>query len=89
MTNDHSTCLWLVQEPTHTYHTDNPPLTSKRATVLTAGYPPLKSNNGAGTWRKIPWINLRGFWLEQAGFQIGTPYTIQTYDGKLVFTVEK
>lgn len=57
MTIDHSTCLWLVQEPTHTYHTDNLSLTSKRAAVLTAGYPPLKSNNGAGTWRKILRIN--------------------------------
>ena len=49
----------------------------------------LGSNTSAGTWCKIPWINLRGFWLEQAGFQIGTAYTIQAYDGKLVFTAEK
>ena len=68
---------------------DNTTITSKRATVLTAGYPYLKSNNGAGAWRKIPWINLRGFWLEQVGFHIGTLYTIQTYDGKLVFVTEK
>ncbi|WP_017444181.1 SymE family type I addiction module toxin [Gayadomonas joobiniege] len=48
---------------------------------------PLKNDTGAGAWRKIPWINLRGFWLEQAGFEIGTPYTIEVYDKKLVFTV--
>ncbi|MGI1987987.1 SymE family type I addiction module toxin [Shewanella glacialipiscicola] len=24
------------------------------------------------------------YWLEHAGFSIGTPYTIEVYDGKLV-----
>lgn len=43
---------------------------------------------GAGTWRKTPWINLRGFWLEEVGFEIGTPYTIEVYDKKLVFTAD-
>lgn len=88
MTTDHSTCLWLVQEPTEPYQTDNMLLATKQATVQTTGYPPLKSNQGCGAWRKIPWINLRGFWLEQAGFEIGTQYTIEVYDKKLVFTVE-
>lgn len=87
MTIDHSTCLWLVQEPnTHNQSTDSPPKT-KQVTVQSTGYPPLKNDNGAGAWRKIPWINLRGFWLEQAGFEIGMPYTIEVYDKKLVFTV--
>ena len=81
------TCLSQVQEPTQTYHTDNPPLTTKRATVLTAGYPPLKSNPGCGAWRNIPWINHRGFWLEQAGFNIGIPYIIEVFDKRLVFRV--
>ncbi|WP_353669636.1 SymE family type I addiction module toxin [Marinomonas sp. THO17] len=44
------------------------------------GHPPLKNDNGAGAWRKISWINLWGFWLEQAGFEIGTPYTITGYN---------
>jgi len=34
---------------------------------------PLKTNPGVGAWRRIPWINLRGFWLEQAEFEIGAP----------------
>ena len=53
--------------------------------IFRTGCPPLKNDNGA--WRKIPWINLRRFWLEQAGAKIGTPYTIEMYDKKLVFTV--
>ena len=88
MTIDHSTCLWLVQEPTQTYQTDgNTLLATKHATVQTTGYPPLKSDPGCGAWRKIPWLNHRGWWLEQAGFAIGTSYTIEAYDKKLVFTV--
>ena len=57
-----------------------------QAKVLSIGYPPLKSNPGSGAWRNVPWINLRGHWLEQAGFAIGTQYTIEVYHGKLVFT---
>jgi len=61
------TCLWQVQEPKETYHTQQVPLMA---------------------WRHIPWINLRGFWLEQAGFTIGTQYTITAYDKKMIFTAE-
>ncbi len=61
--------------------------TNSGRVTLTTGYPPLKTNPGCGTYRNAPWINLRGFWLEQAGFSIGTPHTIEVYDKKLVFTV--
>jgi hypothetical protein len=60
-----------------------------QAKVLSIGYPPLKSNPGSGAYRNVPWIKLRGHWLEQAGFAIGTPYTIEVYDGKLVFIVDE
>jgi len=80
------TCPWQVQEPKETYQPA--PLITKRATVLTAVYPPLKSDPGSGAWRHIPWINLRGFWLEEAGFTIGTTYTITAYDKQLIFTAE-
>jgi hypothetical protein len=86
MTIDHSTCLWLVQEPRTLYQSTDPLPKTKQVTVQSTVYPPLKTNPGAGTWRRIPWINLRGFWLEQAGFEIGTQYTIEVYDKKLVFT---
>lgn len=88
MTIEHSTCLAPVQETTQTYQSTHSLRATKHATVLTAGYPPLKSDPGCGAWRRIPWINLRGFWLEQAGFQIGTSYTIEIHDGILIFTAE-
>ena len=62
---------------------------TRQAKVLTIGYPPLKTKPHTGAWRNVPWINLRGFWLEQAGFTIGMQYTIEVYDGKLVFTATK
>ena len=55
---------------------------------MTNGYPPLKNDSCAGAWRKIPWINLRGHWLGQVGFEIGAPYTITTFDKQLIFTAE-
>ncbi len=48
---------------------------------------PIKSNPGSGAYRNVPWINLKGHRLEQAGFAVGTPYTIKVYDGKLVCIV--
>jgi len=87
MTIDHSTCLWLVQEPNTSYKTTDSPSMTRQVTVQSTGYPPLKTDTGDGAWRKIPWINLRGFWLEESGFEIGTPYTIEVYNKKLVFTV--
>ena len=82
MTIDHSTCLWLVQEPSTPYKTINSP-TTKQVTVQSTAYPPLN----AGAWRRIPWINLRGFWLEEVGFEIGAQYTIEVHDKKLIFTL--
>ena len=87
MTIDHSTCLWPVQEPARSYSPSDQQHISKQVIVQSAGYPPLKTNPGAGAWRRIPWINLRGFWLEQAGFEIGAPYTIEVYDRRLVFKI--
>jgi len=37
----------------------------------------------------VPWINIRGQWLEQAGFTIQTPVTVRVMDGCLVLTVAK
>ncbi|MEJ2418199.1 MAG: SymE family type I addiction module toxin [Exilibacterium sp.] len=87
MTNANSTCLYQVQEPVTSYKSVNSSTTTKHATVQYSTYPPLKNNPGAGAWRRIPWINLRGFWLEQAGFEIGTQYTIEVYDRRLVFKI--
>lgn len=84
MANAEFTCLWQIHEPKEHYAT----LSTRQAKVLATGYPPLKTNPGSGAYRHVPWINLRGFWLEQAGFSIGTPYTIEVYEGKLVFTAD-
>lgn len=85
MTNTDFTCPGQVQEPKGHDKT----IPTRQAKVLVTGYPPLKSNPGCGAWRNVPWINLRGHWLKQAGFAIGTPYTIEVYEGKLVFVVAK
>jgi hypothetical protein len=35
---------------------------------------------------KVPWINLQGQWLDQAGFSIHTPIKIRVMEGCLVVT---
>ncbi len=32
----------------------------------------------------VPWINIRGYWLNKAGFTAGTPLRVNVYRGCLV-----
>jgi len=34
--------------------------------------------------RNVPWLNVRGLWLEDAGFNVGDPIEITVTKGKLV-----
>lgn len=43
-------------------------------------------NSGAG--RPIPWIQLKGHWLQNAGFTIDTPVKVRVMDGCIVLTTE-
>jgi hypothetical protein len=36
----------------------------------------------------VPWLQLKGHWLEQAGFNVDTPVTIRVMQGCLVLTAE-
>ena len=37
----------------------------------------------------MPWVQMRGQWLEQIGFSIDTPITVRAMDGCLVLTAEE
>ncbi|ODB95152.1 hypothetical protein A3197_17480 [Candidatus Thiodiazotropha endoloripes] len=39
-----------------------------------------------GVGRPVPWIQMKGHWLDQAGFAIDTPVTVRVMDGCLVLT---
>ena len=41
-----------------------------------------------GAGRPVPWIQLKGHWLQQAGFAINTPVKVRVMDGCLVLTAE-
>ncbi len=41
-----------------------------------------------GAGRPVPWIQLKGYWLQQAGFEINTPVKVRVMDGCLVLTTE-
>ncbi|PUA28741.1 MAG: hypothetical protein B0W54_09985 [Cellvibrio sp. 79] len=36
----------------------------------------------------VPWLQLKGHWLQQAGFNIDAPFTIRVMRGCLVLTTE-
>jgi hypothetical protein len=83
------TCLAQVAEPVPLYKNKHRKLKKPNkatrvrwATVQTTIYPPLQ--NSASVGRRVPWLNLRGHWLAQAGFEIGTPYHIEVRDKKLL-----
>jgi toxic protein SymE len=39
--------------------------------------------------RAVPWIQMKGHWLDQAGFSIDTPVTVRVMDGCLVLTADE
>ncbi|MET0108588.1 MAG: SymE family type I addiction module toxin [Candidatus Thiodiazotropha sp.] len=41
-----------------------------------------------GVGRPVPWIQMKGHWLDQAGFAIDTPVTVRVMEGCLVLTAE-
>ncbi|MCU7920886.1 MAG: type I toxin-antitoxin system SymE family toxin [Candidatus Thiodiazotropha sp. (ex Epidulcina cf. delphinae)] len=40
-----------------------------------------------GAGRPVPWIQLKGHWLKQAGFEINTPVKVRVMPGCLVLTL--
>jgi toxic protein SymE len=43
-------------------------------------------NDPVGAGRPVPWIQLKGYWLQQAGFEINTPVRVRVMKGCLVLT---
>ena len=59
----------------------------KRITVGTAHYPALLGR-GHGGDREVPYIRLRGHWLQRAGFPPNGRIRVSVRDGCLVMTCE-
>ncbi len=34
----------------------------------------------------VPWVQIKGYWLNQAGFTIGTVLSVQVQQGRIVLT---
>ena len=34
----------------------------------------------------VPWVQIKGYWLNQAGFTIGTALSVQVQQGRIVLT---
>lgn len=35
----------------------------------------------------VPWINIKGYWLNEAGFSIDTPLQVKIEEGRIILTV--
>ena len=42
------------------------------------------SSNPCSRGRNVPWLNVSGLWLENAGFNVGDPIEIMVSKGKLI-----
>ena len=53
-------------------------------------YPPLKNDhpNSPKRSRMVPWLQMKGRWLEAAGFDIKTSVKVRVMQGCLVVTAE-
>ncbi len=37
----------------------------------------------------VPWINIKGYWLEEAGFSINTPLQVVVDEGRITLTPDQ
>jgi hypothetical protein len=67
--------------------------TEKRLTVgkLYYDYPPLKDAlpNAGNRSVKVPWIQMKGRWLEELGFTVGAAIIVRISPGRLVLTLAR
>ena len=62
---------------------------TRRMKVSESSYPQLLSKPDPRVGdRVIPWIRLRGQWLERAGFAVGQRLTVRVYRKRLVICIE-
>jgi len=64
-----------------------PSTAERRITVGTAHYPALLGRDHRGD-REVPYIRLRGHWLQRAGFPPNGRIRVSVRNGRLVMTCE-
>lgn len=64
-----------------------PSTAERRITVGTAHYPALLGGEHRGD-REVPYIRLRGHWLQRAGFPPNGRIRVSVRNGRLVMTCE-
>ncbi|MDS9877081.1 SymE family type I addiction module toxin [Pseudomonas protegens] len=63
------------------------PKTERFATIAADFYPPL-GDAEYPQHRLVPWLRLRGHWLQQAGFEVNQKIRIAVSKNRLVITAE-
>ena len=71
------------------YEIERLPLQVRKAHIMEARYPRLRSDPDSPEVRFIPWLNLRGHWLDQAGFFPGRRIRVEVHDNKLIITADQ
>ncbi len=68
--------------------TQNPIRQERHIKVNQIHYMRKLKDDPVGAGRPVPWIQLKGQWLNQAGFKINTPVKIRVMPGCLVLTAQ-
>jgi toxic protein SymE len=66
--------------------TQNPTCQERKIKVNQIHYMRKLKDDLIGAGRPVPWIQLKGHWLQQAGFEINTPVKVRVMNGCLVLT---
>ncbi|CCF70619.1 conserved hypothetical protein [Xanthomonas citri pv. punicae str. LMG 859] len=64
-----------------------PPRKARAPTHCTVGYAFYDAEPGRPDSQRIPSVRLRGLWLEQLGFAVGSKLRITARNGELVVTM--
>ncbi len=82
MASNHSTCSSCAAKAQR----------ERRLTVhsINYEYPPTKDAppKTGKRIKQVPWLQMKGIWLEKAGFHIDTPIRVRVMEGCLVLTAE-
>ena len=68
--------------------TQNKACQERKIKVNQINYMYTLKDDPIGAGRPVPWIQLKGYWLQQAGFEINTPVKVRVMEGCLVLTTE-
>jgi toxic protein SymE len=77
---------WVLNYPSRSGHHLLASCQERKIKVNKTQYMRKLKDDPVGAGRQVPWIQLKGYWLKQAGFEIIAPVKVRLMNGCLVLT---